>query len=192
VEKNSINNDHDYLCADYHFRISLFASGFSISDLNSPTGYVLAKDPATNATNSSRNNGISRDEELRQVRLRQQEIANERAKEAAKLRKEKEEAERERKNNVAKKKPPSGDGERLGTGSLNDNDNQAITKRKKKMDTTSNSSSSGGYNPMQPWTSHASGYRYVSFLCLRRIATWMRLLTLSRRPMDCRWFGYCI
>ena len=63
-------------------------------------GHVLAQ--GTNAAQ----NATSREEELRLVRLRQQELGNERAAEAAKLRKEKED--RERKNNLNKKKLPPG------------------------------------------------------------------------------------
>ena len=51
------------------------------------------------------------------MRLRQQEIANERAKEAERRRKEKEAQEKDRKNHVAKKKLPPGD--RLGNSSSN-------------------------------------------------------------------------
>ena len=52
---------------------------------------------------------------MRQVRQRQQEIADERAKEAASKRKEKEVEEKERKNHVAKNKPAT-NGNRLGDG----------------------------------------------------------------------------
>lgn len=98
-------------------------------------GHVLAQGTiaAQNAT--------TREEELRKARLRQQEVATERALEAAKLKAEKEAQERQRKNNVAKKTNEGGN--KLGGGS--------------------NSSSQGpeGYNPMQPWSGHSSGYRWV-------------------------------
>eukprot|EP00980_Cylindrotheca_fusiformis_P029794 scaffold23862_cov98-Cylindrotheca_fusiformis.AAC.2 len=79
------------------------------------------------------------------VRQRQQELANERAKQAAIVRKEKEEKERERKNHAAKKKTTSGD--RLGGAS----EGRAC-----------------GYNPMQPWTANSSGYRCVIFCVYRK------------------------
>ena len=75
---------------------------------------------------------------MRQVRLRQQEIANERAKEAEKRRKEKEAMEQERRNNVAKQ-------------------STTIDSDSKRTDTAADSG--GGYNPMQPWTANSSGYR---------------------------------
>lgn len=100
-------------------------------------GHVLS------ASSAASTNATSRGEELRQVRLRQQEVANQRAQEAAKIRKEKEAEERDRKNHVAKKRPTGGD--RLGS-------------------TEASSSASGGYNPMQPWSSQTSGYRYVRFV----------------------------
>lgn len=95
-------------------------------------GHVLA------ASSAASTNATSRGEELRQVRLRQQEIANQRAQEAAKLRKEKEAQEKDRKNHVAKKRPTGGD--TLGKGS-------------------SAASRGGGYNALQPWSSQSSGYR---------------------------------
>ena len=84
-------------------------------------------------------NATTREEELRKVRLRQQELATERALEAAKIKAEKDAQERQRKNNVAKKK-----GEKLGGGN-----------------TTGTSPPAQGYSPMQPWSGHSSGYRYV-------------------------------
>jgi len=75
-----------------------------------------------------------RDSSLMAVRERQQELANQRAQEATKLRKEKQDQERDRKNQVAKKKPPKG-GDVLGGGG------------------------SCEYNPMQPSTGNSSGYR---------------------------------
>lgn len=68
------------------------------------------------------------------VRLAQQELANERAKEAAKNRKEEEAKEKERKNNVAKPKPKPG-GSRLGESTTN------------------------SYSPLQPWSSSSGGYK---------------------------------
>ena len=76
---------------------------------------------------------------MRQVRLRQQEIANERAKEAEKRRKQKEIEEKERRKNVAKQ--------------------SAADSFRKETTSTSGSGNSGGFNPMQPWTASSSGYR---------------------------------
>lgn len=101
------------------------------------SGHVLAQE------SSSAHNATSREEELRQVRLRQQEIANERALEAAKARKERENKEKERKNNVAKSASTAGPGDKLGGT----------------MKSSSSSSASTGYNPMQPWTSNTSRYQ---------------------------------
>ena len=100
-------------------------------------GHVLAQGTiaAQNAT--------TREEELRQVRLRQQELATERALEAAKLKAEKDAQERQRKNNVAKK--TSQGGNKLGGSGSNSN--------------SSSGQGPQGYNPMQPWTGHSSGYR---------------------------------
>lgn len=94
-------------------------------------GYVLAQGTiaAQNAT--------TREEQLRQVRLRQQELATQRALEAAKLKKEQEVKERQRKNNAATKKSNHGSGDKLGDTSRD----------------------APGYNPMQPWTAQSSGYR---------------------------------
>lgn len=82
----------------------------------------------------------NRDQELLLVRKRQQEIADERAKQAAILRKEKEHKERERKNNSARKSNKTTPGDKLGGAS----DIQACD-----------------YNPMQPWSSSSNGYRCV-------------------------------
>mmetsp|Transcript_23521 Transcript_23521/g.66963 ORF Transcript_23521/g.66963 Transcript_23521/m.66963 type:complete len:169 (+) Transcript_23521:44-550(+) len=101
-------------------------------------GHVLAQ-----GTSAARN-ATSREEELRQVRLRQQELADERAKEAAKLRQEKEAKERERKNNAARKNTNL-KGDKLGG-------NKTTT-------TTTTTVDTPGYNPMQPWATHSSGYR---------------------------------
>jgi ABC-type multidrug transport system fused ATPase/permease subunit len=97
------------------------------------TGHVLAQD------RSAAHNATSREEEIRQVRLQQQEIANERAKQAAVVRKEREMKERERKNMVAKKKYTGGN--KLGGGD------------------------DAKYHPMQPSTANSSGYRYVTLRC---------------------------
>jgi hypothetical protein len=100
--------------------------------------------PAKRLSNDSKANSSSknRKEELRLVRERQQQIANERAKQADILRKEKEKKEKERKNNVAKEKKKKTQGDRLGGTNAFDG-------------------SSCTYNPLQPWSSNSTGYRYV-------------------------------
>ena len=71
-----------------------------------------------NKNDSSSSNSIAdRQEEIKKVRQRQQDLANERATEAAKIRKVKEAEERERKKNIARKKHDNG-GTRLGTTSI--------------------------------------------------------------------------
>jgi hypothetical protein len=102
-------------------------------------GHVLASDT------SAARNATSREEELRQVRRRQQELASERALQAAKLRREKELAEKDRKNHVAKKSNPKG-GDKLGG----------------RGGTTKSSADACAYTPLQPLNSHSSGYRYVT------------------------------
>jgi hypothetical protein len=77
-------------------------------------------------SNTSVRDNNNRDEEMRQIRLRQQEISNERAIAAAKDMKYKQDEEKERKNMVAKVKPTT-KGNKLG-----------------KATTT-------GYNSKQPW-----------------------------------------
>jgi hypothetical protein len=92
----------------------------------------------------------SRDEELYQTRLRQQETYNQRAKEILEQRRQSESNTERNDAEVAKESDP-------------------IKKNKKKKPTIPASTSGkstatgGGYNPMQPWTSSAGGggYRYV-------------------------------
>ena len=121
-------------------------------------GHVLAQE------STSARNATSREEELRQVRLRQQELANERSKEAARLAKEKELQERERKNHVAKK--PETGGDRLGGRGTTPTTPTTTSSTTKKSSTNSSAGSSSSsrtdaptFNPMQPWASHSSGYR---------------------------------
>ena len=64
-------------------------------------GQVLSTRSSSYATRTTARN-ITRQEEMRQVRLRQQEVANERAKQAAKERKQKEQKEKDRKNHLEK------------------------------------------------------------------------------------------
>mmetsp|Transcript_15074 Transcript_15074/g.41923 ORF Transcript_15074/g.41923 Transcript_15074/m.41923 type:complete len:170 (+) Transcript_15074:117-626(+) len=114
----------------------------------SSQGYVLSSSGQRQQGENDRSSTTrTTAEEIRRVRERQQDIANERAKEALRKRKEKEAEEKERKNNVAKDSKPE-TGSRLGDGSS----------------TTNTSSSTGlsgtsGRNPLQPWTSNSSSYR---------------------------------
>ena len=113
----------------------------------SSEGYSLS----SSSTESTTKQDSDRREEMRKARERQQKIADERTKEAAILRKEKEAKERKRKNQAALKKYP---GDRLGDGRPTNNTSRS----------TSSSSSrlrSNDYNPMQPWNSGTSSYRYV-------------------------------
>lgn len=99
---------------------------------------------------------------MRQVRLKQQEIANQLAIEAEKIRKKKEAEERERKNNVAKKNVPV-DGDRLGGGGDDvggSDDTDSSNKKKRTIKKGSGDSAGRGvYHPLQPLASHTSGYR---------------------------------
>lgn len=81
-----------------------------------------------------------RDAHLMAVRERQQALANQRAQEAAKLRKEKQQQEKDRKNNVATKKVDTSKGDVLGGDS--------------------GGATTCAFNPMQPWTGSSNGYRY--------------------------------
>ena len=121
-------------------------------------GHVLAQE------STSARNATSREEELRQVRLRQQELADERSKEAARLAKEKELLERERKNHVAKK--PETGGDRLGRSTTTTTTTPTSSTTKKSTNSTSSATSSSSsrsdpptFNPLQPWASHSTGYR---------------------------------
>lgn len=120
---------------------------FFLSDPNgwSSQGYSLSSSTTEPKTKQDSN----RQEEMRKARERQQKIADERAKEAAILRKAKEAEERDRKNQAALKKYP---GDRLGDGRPRNNTSRS----------TSSSSSrlrSNDYNPMQPWNTSTSSYR---------------------------------
>lgn len=112
--------------------------------LSSSTGQQPAATPAA-ATSSA--TPSSREEEMRKVRLRQQEIANQRALVAEKLRKEKEAAEKARKNQVILQKHLDGGRRMDGVGEDG----------KKKDDGDDNKK--GGYNPLQPWSAGSSGFR---------------------------------
>jgi hypothetical protein len=107
-------------------------------------------------------------EDLRRIRLLQQEKTALLAIVAEKKRKEKADQERMRKNLVAKKKHEQG-GDVLG----GDKKKKTTTTKTTSSASTTNSSSSssstrggGGFNPLQPWTGGGSGgYKYV-FLCI--------------------------
>jgi len=107
----------------------------------SSSGYSLSSQESEKETNSGRQ------EEMRKVRQRQQEIADKRAQEAAAQRKEKQQKEKQRKNEAALLKHEGG--RRLRDGS--------------RTNTTTTSSSnrlrSNDYNPMQPWNTGTSGFR---------------------------------
>lgn len=106
--------------------------------MSSDVGYSLTSTASTTGTSSTtiEQQRKDRDAELREIRQRQQEIAYERAKEAAIVRKKKEDEERERRNNVAKeKKSTTTKGDKLGKPVVG----------------------SKGYNPLQPWSSSSGG-----------------------------------
>lgn len=129
----------------------------SLSDPNgwSSEGYSLS----SSTTESQSKQDGNRREEMKKARERQQKIADERAKEAAILRKEKERQEKDRKNQAALKKYP---GDRLGDGKPQNNTSRS----------TSSSSSrlrSNDYNPMQPWNTSTSSYRYVLYAIMKRL-----------------------
>jgi len=96
---------------------------------------VTSKEDSCDSCDCQNNPPRSRDGHLMAVRERQQALANQRAQEAAQVRKEKEKKEKDRKNHVAKNKEKGGD--RLG----------------------GDSGATCSYNPMQPWTGHSNGYR---------------------------------
>ena len=75
-------------------------------------------------------------EEMTRVRAQQQEIANQKAMEAAAKRREKDAEERQRKNKVAQR-DDTNKGEGLVLGAT----------------------AAAGYNPMQPWSATSRGYR---------------------------------
>ena len=138
-------------------------------------GYVLSE------TSAASKNPTSREEELRQVRARQQEVANQRAIEAAKLRKEKEDRERERKNQAAQKSTHQG-GDRLDPSKP-----KTTTRKRRTNNTSSRSDDRDGYNPMQPWSSHTSGYRYV-----RTLIYWIPIVWRLIRVLVLPWSFFSV
>ena len=95
-------------------------------------------------------------EEMRKVRQRQQQIADEHAKEAAIKRKEKEAKEKERKNQAALRHYP---GDRLGNGTRPSSSTTTTTTSNSRLRTND-------FNPMQPGNSGTSSYRYVACIVL--------------------------
>jgi hypothetical protein len=77
------------------------------------------------------NNRVNTDDDIRLIRERQQELANERAKQATIEMKKKQIQEKERKNMVAKPRPQQRNGDTLGGGNSSDGNRS-------------------GYNPLQP------------------------------------------
>lgn len=84
------------------------------------------------------------------VRERQQEIANERAKQAAIERKQKEEEERKKRKDDAARLKAKNAKQRLGDATSGMN-----------SDTTTSRPRSSSRNPLQPFASNTSSYRYV-------------------------------
>lgn len=135
--KNRKPHDQGYTLSQSRSAVTNDASATTCNDSNNCGNSDCCSSPSSNATTTVR----SRDAHLMAVRERQQQLANQRAQEAAKLRKEKQELERERKNNVAKKTTTLKGGDVLGSDS---------------------GASSCSYNPLQPFTGHSNGYRYVA------------------------------
>jgi hypothetical protein len=135
-----------YTClSDIHFYIDANnSSGYTLSGSNTSATTRARATSTTTTTNTTKTarTPTSRDEELRQVRLKQQEIANERAKQAAILRKQKQDAEKERKNHVALNKKKQEGGDALGGES-----------------TSNKTTAAPIYNPLQPLAASCSGYR---------------------------------
>jgi len=103
-------------------------------------GHRLASSTTSKGTTGNSSTRSDREEAMRQARLRQQELLNERAKIAEVERKEKQAEER-------KKKIEKADAERKkaqGTGRTLMSEDE---------------SGGGGYNPMQPWSANSRGYR---------------------------------
>jgi len=111
----------------------------------SSEGYSLSSSSIETTTQTESN----RREEMRKVRERQQQLADERAKAAAILRKEKEAKEKQRKNQAALKNYP---GDRLGDGTRSGDSSTNATSSSSRLRTND-------FNPMQPWDTGTSSYR---------------------------------
>jgi len=123
------------LAALYYFRTRYHNGRLS-------QGYVLSSSPDSSIVKGIEKKKNSHQKEMRRVRQHQQQIANERAKEAASKRKEKEAKERDRRNQAAKNKKSGITGNRLGDGSSDSSDTRT-----------------NGRNPMQPLTSNTQSFR---------------------------------
>jgi hypothetical protein len=125
-------------------------SGYTLSSASTSSTSATRSTTGGNTTTGGSAPALSkeakaRQEEMREVRLHQQEMANERHIEAEKQRKQKKDEERARKNQVAQAasaKTTAGDN-RLGGESV----------------------ARGGFNPMMPSSGNTGGYRYVTNRC---------------------------
>lgn len=113
---------------------------------------------STTGSNGNDRNAISkartkREEEMHQARLRQQEILNQKAKEAL-----------EQKRELLKKKPLLDHDSSSNLDPTNGDSNQTNSTTTKKYTTKPSSQSktipSSGYNPMQPWSASTGGGTY--------------------------------
>lgn len=113
----------------------------------------------TSTSNGNDRNAISkarskREEEMHQARLRQQEILNQKAKEAL-----------EQQRELLKKKPnldndPSSNTDQTNDGDSNQTNMTATKKYTTKPSSNSKTIPSSGYNPMQPWSASTGGGTY--------------------------------
>ena len=118
--------------------------GYTLSSSSTASSGSTASTARTSNTGSSTTGAPTlskeakaRQEEMREVRLHQQEIANERHVEAEKQRKQKKDEERARKNKVA----------------------QAASAKNTSGDNRLGGEARGGFNPMMPSTGNTGGYR---------------------------------
>eukprot|EP00538_Stauroneis_constricta_P011902 CAMPEP_0119556768 /NCGR_PEP_ID=MMETSP1352-20130426/8615_1 /TAXON_ID=265584 /ORGANISM="Stauroneis constricta, Strain CCMP1120" /LENGTH=171 /DNA_ID=CAMNT_0007603761 /DNA_START=75 /DNA_END=590 /DNA_ORIENTATION=- len=126
-----------YVYKNYVSKNQAMGQGYTLSSSSQQASSSSTRGIAFMSTSSAADEDASRAEKMRLVRLRQQEIATERVKQAALLRIRMEAAERKRKNDInGRKKKKSGDA--VGGSS---------------------SSAASGYNPMQPGSSGTGGYR---------------------------------
>jgi len=123
------------LAAIYYFR-TLYPNGLSSQ------GYMLSSpQDASKAPKTAKKNHNDK-EKMKQARQRQQEMADEHAKEGYRKRKEKDEKERNRKNHVAKDNSSGSNGDRLGDGESYRSGNET-----------------NGRHPLEPSTSNTQSYR---------------------------------
>jgi len=148
-----INHGFDYVKSNaMQIGFIVFVIYFIKTKLMTNTGGL-----ALNSTNrgsfltrgtSSSNNNKSREEDMRRVRLQQQELLTKRAIEAEKERREVE--------NEKKLKKLQLDKDKAGKNTVGDG---GTNSKKKKKNSISSNGQSNGYNPMQPWSSSSGGYR---------------------------------